>query len=209
MVNSHHRRPLFLSIHLLLLCVLLVQLQLKQEEEAVATILPWETRVASFIPRRIQIPQIGLDAPVMTTGLTGDGRMEVPAQAGDVGWFGLGTQPGEQGSAVLAGHLDTVGELPGVFWKLDQVQPGDDIILSDADGNQRWFRAIRSKVYEDKKSPLQEIFGDSRGRFLNLITCDGVWLENEKNYDKRLVVFTEFQDVTESYSETINLGQTR
>ncbi|MBN1667600.1 MAG: class D sortase [Anaerolineales bacterium] len=69
--------------------------------------------------RRIQIPAIGVDAPVVQ----GDGWEQLKKGVGQH----VGTaDPGENGNVVLSGHNDIFGE---VFRYLDQLKPGDEIIL--------------------------------------------------------------------------------
>ena len=53
-------------------------------------------------PVYIQIPSIGVDAPVERVTLTSDGSMDVPGDPGNAGWYALGPRPGEAGSAAIA-----------------------------------------------------------------------------------------------------------
>ena len=68
---------------------------------------------------RIQIPAIGVDAPVVQ----GDGWEQLKKGVAQH----IGTpNPGESGNIVLSGHNDIYGE---VFRDLDRLNPGDNIIL--------------------------------------------------------------------------------
>jgi len=68
---------------------------------------------------RIQIPAIGIDAPVVQ----GDGWEQLKKGVGQ----SIGTvNPGENGNIVLSAHNDIFGE---IFRYLDQLQPGDEIVL--------------------------------------------------------------------------------
>ncbi len=68
---------------------------------------------------RIQIPAIGVDAPVVQ----GDGREQLKKGVGQhIG----SANPGEKGNVVLSAHNDIYGE---IFRHLDQLRPGDQIIL--------------------------------------------------------------------------------
>jgi sortase A len=44
--------------------------------------------------------------------------------------------------------------------------------------------------YPYNQFPLTEVFGDAEIPRLNLITCNGVWDKNSKNYSDRLVVYS-------------------
>lgn len=68
---------------------------------------------------RIQIPAIGVDAPVVQ----GDGWEQLKKGAAQH----IGTpNPGKNGNIVLSGHNDVYGE---VFRDLDRLSPGDSVIL--------------------------------------------------------------------------------
>lgn len=68
---------------------------------------------------RIQIPAIGVDAPVVQ----GDGWEQLKKGVGQhVG----SANPGERGNVVLSAHNDIYGE---IFRDLDKLRPGDQIIL--------------------------------------------------------------------------------
>ena len=117
--------------------------------------------------------------------------MDVPKNAGHVGWYQFGPKPGEQGSAVIAGHLDTVSSKPAIFWDLKTLKPNDNVYVQDNDGTLHQFRVKESTVYDYAHAPLEEIFGQKDGRHLNLITCNGVWNEKKGTYNERTVVYTD------------------
>ncbi|MEJ7654972.1 MAG: class F sortase [Chloroflexia bacterium] len=99
-----------------------------------------------------------------------------------------GLPAGQPGNSVLAGHLDsTTG--PAVFYKLDQIKVGDMPVV-DKDNRSIQFRVTKSQVYYNDEAPLYEIFGPSDESHLNLITCDGAFDRNSKEYDRKLVVFS-------------------
>jgi len=49
----------------------------------------------------LMIPAINVNTSIQKVGITPDGEMEVPSNIGEVGWFKLGSPPGEKGSACL------------------------------------------------------------------------------------------------------------
>ncbi len=141
-------------------------------------------------PARLRIPRLGIDAPVIPVGVDAKGNMAVPARPEDVGWFAPGALPGQSGSAVFAGHLDTVLRTRGVFWNLHLLQPGDEIQVETGSGQTLHFRVISSRTYPYDRAPLQEIFSASGARLVNLITCNGTW--EGATYERRLVVSAAF-----------------
>ncbi len=116
--------------------------------------------------------------------------MGVPSNYTDVAWYERGPTPGTPGNAVIAGHLDsTTG--PAVFYRLEDLNPGDEIFTVTADGQEFRFIVITEEVYNADDAPLERIFGNAVRSHLNLITCDGAFDRSVREYDKRLVVFTE------------------
>jgi sortase (surface protein transpeptidase) len=147
---------------------------------------------ATPLPLRLRIPSIGIDAAIEPVGLTPSGELAVPSLHpwDDVGWYSNGPRPGRQGSAVIDGHLDRPGGLPAVFWRLHELQPGADVQVLLSNGQTLHFRVTALAYYRPNAAPLQEIFGDSAGVYLNLITCAGDWIPSEHQTTLRLVVYT-------------------
>ncbi len=115
--------------------------------------------------------------------------MDVPTNSVDVGWFKEGSAPGETGSAVIDGHLDARDGTAGVFQSLGSLQVGDKVQISDSSGVVSSFVVWQKKEYDwDARPP--EVFNKNDGKYLNLITCTGVWNFGKQSYGKRLVVFT-------------------
>lgn len=144
-------------------------------------------------PQQIRIPQIGVTAPVESVGLDGQGRMKSPVDYANVAWFNLGYKPGEQGSSVIAGHLDDPRANPAVFWDIKLLKKGDEILVTDKDGHERKFKVTRSEKYEYNKVPLKEIFGKEGKPTLALITCEGNYNQSAHNYSHRYVVYSELE----------------
>lgn len=153
------------------------------------TKLPVETQAN---PVRLLIPAVGLSANVESVGLQSDGELETPPRNPwqDVGWYNLGPRPGEQGSAVIDGHLDRPGGYPAVFWYLHNIAAGDDVMVVNKAGKTFHFRVTHFTYYAPQQAPLQAIFGNQGGEYLNLITCAGDWIPSQHQTTLRLVVYT-------------------
>ncbi len=141
---------------------------------------------------RLLIPTIGVNAPIESIGVRPDGTMETPGQNpwNDVGWYNAGPHPGERGSAVIAGHLDRPGGNPAVFWRLRDLRVGDSVLVVDARGKTLRFHVTRIMSYPPQDAPVQDIFGNTAGSFLNLTTCAGDWIPTQHQTALRLVVYT-------------------
>lgn len=147
---------------------------------------------AIALPARLLIASIGVSAPVEKVGIGANGDMDTPRQNPwtDVGWYAPGLRPGERGSAVIDGHLDRPGGYPAIFWNLHNVHSGDIVMVQMTDGKKLSFRVTQIASYPPNKAPLQQIFGDAGGSYLNLITCAGDWVPSEHQTTLRLVVYT-------------------
>ncbi len=146
------------------------------------------------MPNTLTIPAVGIRAPIVNVGITVQGAMNVPEDFGSVGLYKFAVAPGEKGKAVMAGHVDNALGVDAVFSDLDKLRIGDDVYVTNAEGVEMRFVVKDKKVYDTQNFPSKEIFGESAKAELNLITCDGTWIQSKKSYDKRLVVFTELAD---------------
>lgn len=145
---------------------------------------------STALPARLIIPAIDIDADVQHVGIKADGSMSTPSNFTDVGWYKYGTIPGQTGSAVIDGHVDNGLSLAGVFKHLVELKVGDDVYVDQKDGSKLHFIVVDIKSFPYDKAPSELIFGRSDAARLNLITCKGDWIKDEKTYAERLVVFT-------------------
>lgn len=146
------------------------------------------------MPVRLRIPAIGLNASVESLGILANGDLATPTQRPweNVGWYNAGPHPGQQGSAVIDGHLDRPGGTPAVFWRLHNLHIDDAVLVITATGKTLQFHITRIALYPSQEAPLQDIFGNAGGRYLNLITCAGDWVPSQHQTTHRLVVYTSF-----------------
>lgn len=143
-----------------------------------------------IIPERIEIPELGVNAPVDPLGLLDNGEMAVPESIDDTSWYEPGYKAGEPGNAVIAGHVsDTVD--PGVFSELHTLNEGDEIIIHGTEGEMLTFTVYGKELYDADEAPVDKIFGYSHRSLLNLITCEGVYDYEAGGTPNRWVVYTE------------------
>jgi len=138
------------------------------------------------------IPTIGVNASIEPVGVLADGDLAVPTRNpwDGVGWYQDGPYPGAQGSAIIDGHLDRPGGSPAVFWNLRNLHIGDSIMIVNPGEKSLQFRVMNMKYYAPNNAPLQTIFGNRAGNFLNLITCAGQWIPSQHQTTLRLVIYT-------------------
>jgi LPXTG-site transpeptidase (sortase) family protein len=141
------------------------------------------------VPKRLRIPRIGIDARIVSVGLTGAGAMAAPDGAFSVGWFKFGPRPGQSGSSVLDGHSGMASG-DAVFDLLPSLRKGDRVYVADASNTSVTFVVTGRRLYApDEKA--EAVFAQGGSSRLNLITCTGTWDSVKKTHTERLVVFTE------------------
>lgn len=160
----------------------------------VADTVDFEEKIPShFLPVRLKIPKIKVDAPFEYVGFASDGTMDVPKGPDPVAWFSLGTRPGDIGSSVVAGHSGYKDNRPAVFDNLYKLDKGDKIYVEDEKGSILTFVVREVRTY-NPKADTSNVFGMIDGQaHLNLITCTGIWNEKDKTRSDRLVVFTDLE----------------
>lgn len=144
---------------------------------------------AGIIPASIEIPAINVKTKIENVGTLSDGRMDVPKDPDNVGWYEPGTLPGAPGNAVLAGHVDDLTS-PAVFYDLHKLKKGDKIIVKDQDGDPLTFEVYDQKTFPRLDAPIEDIFGFSYASTLNLITCSGDFDPETTERAERTVIYT-------------------
>ena len=201
MVRQHAFRQLKFALALLAFCCCLIGCdsqaglvsQVHADGPAIfppATVT--STPAGPGIPLRLLIPAIGVNAPIEQVGIVSNGDLGTPSASPwtDTGWYVNGPRPGEKGSAVIDGHLNRPGNYPAVFWYLYKVRAGNEVDVIDSNGKRLRFRVTDVEYYTPQNAPFQLIFGNSSGKYLNLITCAGDWIPSQRQTTQRLVIYT-------------------
>ncbi len=140
-------------------------------------------------PVRLAIPKIDVDvafeAPL---GLKESGEIEVPEAYDTVAYYKYGPTPGELGPAVILGHVDSF-EGPAVFFSLGQLKPGDQIMVTRADGSLAIFAVEALERHPQSGFPTVQVYGDLDHAGLRLITCSGTYDHGTLRYSHNLIVF--------------------
>lgn len=138
-------------------------------------------------PLALRIPAIEVEAKVLHLGMTETGAMAVPDNIVDVSWFAPGYRPGQNGRAVIAGHVDGRNG-PAIFWDLAELEAGDEIIIEGVDKSLIFqVKAMESTELED--IDVAEVFGYRSSPELVLITCSGSYDAALGTREERLIVY--------------------
>ncbi|PRY00386.1 class E sortase [Allonocardiopsis opalescens] len=137
---------------------------------------------------RLYVPGIGLDLP-FREGVTQEDIRHMP------GHYPESALPGQVGNFALAGH-----RTPGIFWELDQLSPGDPIVVETEQG---WYtyEVTESHVVDPSdywvvsptatETPEGEEEPEATGEMLTLTTCHPLFSNAQ-----RLIVHAELADAT-------------
>ena len=139
-------------------------------------------------PVRIRIPAIGVDAPVDPLVVDENGVLPPPDTFQGTGWWQDGPEPGEVGPAVIAGHIDSYTG-PAVFFRLDQLDSGDEIFVDRADGTTAVFLTQHTERHDKNDFPTRAVYGDTRDAQLRLITCGGEFDEDDRRYLDNVITY--------------------
>ncbi|MFJ8635688.1 class F sortase [Streptomyces sp. NPDC093568] len=151
---------------------------------------PVGRHLARSRPVRLHIPKISVDAPFVDLAIGSTGRLE-PPPAGNtnlVGWYAEGATPGEPGTSIIAGHVDTTTSA-AVFANLSQLVKGDRFEVARADGRRASFVVDSVETFDKDNFPSDRVYADTPRAQVRLITCAGDYDRQVKDYTANLVVF--------------------
>lgn len=146
--------------------------------------------VRDAVPVALEIPRIRVSTRLLRLGLNADRTLEVPPpkSADLAGWYVGSVPPGDRGSSVIAGHVDSDSG-PAVFYDLSVLKPGDTVQVDRSDRRTAVFRVDRIASYRKDRFPTRLVYGQVRYAGLRLITCGGSYVESQGGYQSNTVVF--------------------
>jgi hypothetical protein len=156
-----------------------------------AALPPAHPPLGAALPHRLDIPGLGVQAPVVPRGLDGRGAPDPPPfdQPGVVGWYRDGAAPGAPGTALMVGHADTATR-PAVFHRVSTLRPGERIRVARADGRIAEFTVEDVRVLARDRFDARQAYGPRRaGRAeLRLVTCGGSFDRATGSYTANVIV---------------------
>lgn len=141
-------------------------------------------------PTHVRIPAIGVSASVTSLGIQPDQQVEVPEDPDEVGWYRLGARPGQEGSAVLLGHVDSKAG-PAVFHRLRSLTPGDEVEVVGTAGTATRFEVTSIATYANEDFPAQKVYRPAGRPGLALVTCGGRYDAANGGYQSNVVVYAD------------------
>jgi hypothetical protein len=157
----------------------------------VLLIMAGTAAVGFAVASQVRIPAIGVNSKLLRLGLKADGTVQVPSirtSAGLAAWYKYSATPGQIGSSVIEGHVDSE-QGPAVFFRLGALQRGDTIDVKLANGVTAVFRVTGVREYSKSRFPAKAIYGATDFAALRLITCGGAFDYATGHYLSSTVVF--------------------
>ncbi len=139
-------------------------------------------------PVRVRVPAIGVGSELLRLGTDASGVLVPPDDYARAGWFTGGAVPGDVGPAVVAGHVDSV-DGPAVFSRLDDLAPGDEVLVDREDGTTARFTVTGIGRYPKDDFPTAAVYGPTPRAELRLVTCGGDFDRSRASYEDNVVVF--------------------
>ena len=139
-------------------------------------------------PASLVIPSIGVTTALVHLGLTGSGALQVPPTTTVAGWYTGSPRPGSVGSAVIAGHIDSVTG-PGIFYRLSQLRRGARVYVKRADGTLAVFEVTQVRSYQKDDFPTTAVYGAVPDPELRLITCGGTFDYATGHYLSNTIIY--------------------
>jgi sortase (surface protein transpeptidase) len=143
---------------------------------------------ATAVPARLEIPGIGVSTGLERLGRAPDRTVEVPSDWDVAGWYAEGPRPGDPGSAVVLGHVDSRSG-PAVFYRLDELGRGARVEVVRADGSRARFTVDRTERYAKARFPTADVYYPTLTPMLRLVTCGGPFDAASGHYRDNVIVF--------------------
>lgn len=149
-------------------------------------------KVAPDAPRILKIPSLKINARIQQMGINSIGAIQAPVNIYDSGWYAGSAKPGGSGAVFIDGHASGATRM-GLFAYIDTMKVGDMVSVERGDGEVFNYKVVHVETVS-KDTVTMDTFLNTYGNAkegLNLMTCTGTWIQSQKTYDKRAIVFTE------------------
>lgn len=150
---------------------------------------PWPTNGS------VELPSLGVAAPIVRVGVDMKSAMVVPGNARDVAWLDQGVFPGNTQNAVLAGHIN-YNRRAGSFSNIQRMSEGDPVVVV-MDGKRWTFKVTWVCSFDRDTDLAEQIMGYTERPSVTLISCGGVFDRRARTHTNRIAVRAELVEAVE------------
>lgn len=148
--------------------------------------------VAASLPRALYIDKLHIAARILPMGVNPDGSVQAPLGIYDSGWYDGSVKPGETGAMFIDGHASGPTR-QGLFGSLFMLNEGDTLQVEKGDGTRLTYKVVHKDIVDKDKVDMKAMllpYGRT-SRALNLMTCAGTWVQNDKTLSQRVLIYAE------------------
>lgn len=161
-----------------------------------ASTMDWDTS-ERVKPVAMSVPSIHARSSLVGLGLLPNHTLQTPPVSDPMqaGWYKLGPAPGQKGAAVITGHVDGY-HMPGIFYRLDDVEVGDLINVRRSDRSVVHFTVTRTREVPKSDFPTRQVYGPVKDPELRLVSCGGPFDRAVGSYEHNILVFADATSVS-------------
>lgn len=140
-----------------------------------------------FVPERLVLATLDVDAPLVTTVVDTEGAFVPPEDPAELGWW-RGVRPGEgEGSVLVAGHIDSRRYGQGPLARIVELRPGDRAVLLGDGGLSAEYVVRGVQTFPKESLPAGDLFSADGAERLVLVTCGGTFDRERGGWDSNVV----------------------
>ena len=158
---------------------------------------PSPTPYVKLAPVHLYFPNQSIDMEVKPVGRDDDGHMGTIGAYNIAAWYSPGPAPGDDGNALINGHVRWKGKL-GLFSILPDMKIGDPVVTEHEDGSTRTFYVVSIDIYPLGEIP-DEVMSRKGERRVTLITCNGEFSHELGTSVNRCVVVCKLAEDIENF----------
>jgi LPXTG-site transpeptidase (sortase) family protein len=139
-------------------------------------------------PSRVRLGRLRIDAAVSAIGIDlKSGALGIPENIRRVGWWRDGASPGdENGTVLIAGHVDSADDGAGAFYALKSARRGDTVTVRSGAKTLRYRVTTMRRM---RKAALpSSIYTRAGAPKLVIVTCGGPFDARSGHYRDNIVV---------------------
>jgi len=142
---------------------------------------------SGFVPKRLVVPSLEIDAPLVPESVDGEGALGLPENPARLAWW-RGVRAGTgAGSVLVAGHLDMQGYGWGPLARIVDLEQGDRAVLRGPHGATATYVLRGVTTIEKKSLPHAGFFGSDGPERLVLVTCGGEYDADRHSWESNVI----------------------